>query len=388
MLRNLSKLVAGIAVSAAFTAASAERAEASGWWSRGSWGSSGGSYGSGGGSSGGWGSGGGSSGGYYATSHGSSGGSWGSSGGGGSHGGRGLFRRLHARRASSWGSSGGGWGSSGGSSGGYYATSYGSSGGGWGSSGGSSGGYIYSAPIESAPIDRAPPAPPQGAVRPYDDREMAPPEPGFDGRDSGPGNVPPPTFNDPGAPGTPGDALPETTLRTDSRSALLAVRVPANARVLVNGRETTSTGSHRHYVSRGLRQGQRYGYEVTAEVNRGGKTVTKSRTVYLTAGQTASVAFDFAAETVAAKPAETSLTLHLPADAKLYLAGREMKSTGPVREFSTTKLTAGNEWLNYPVRVVATIDGREVTKEDVITIKAGEAREVTINFADAELASK
>jgi len=44
--------------------------------------------------------------------------------------------------------------------------------------------------------------------------------------------------------------------------------VPADAKVFVNGKETTSTGSRREYVSYGLKPGYTYRYEVKAQVVR------------------------------------------------------------------------------------------------------------------------
>ena len=66
----------------------------------------------------------------------------------------------------------------------------------------------------------------------------------------------------------------------------------------------------------------------------------------------------------------------MPADAKVYLSGRETNATGPVREFSTTTLPEGSSWENYNVRVVS--NGQ--TKEETVTIKAGETRELSFDF--------
>ncbi|MGD9724061.1 MAG: TIGR03000 domain-containing protein [Pirellulales bacterium] len=272
----------------------------------------------------------GSSGGWYYGSSGSSGGSWGSSGG-------------------SWGSSGssGGWyyGSSGSSGG-----SWGSSGGSWGSSGGShgsSGGHYQSAP--AAPTAPAPPAPspPAGA-------EAA------EGKSAGYH----PTYG---------------PLRS---SAWLNVKVPADAKVFVNDRETTSTGTDREYVSHDLRPGARYNYNIRTEFVRDGKTVSETKSVQLVAGQSAELDFADGEQVQTANNADTRTTLivRLPADAKLFLAGRETKATGEVREFSTSRLQSGNEWTQYAIRAVVERDGHEQVREETVTLKAGESREVTIGF--------
>ena len=125
---------------------------------------------------------------------------------GGAHGGRSAVgtRRRHTSvySAGSWGSSaerGGSWGSSGGS---------------WGSSGGSVG--VVTGAYVSPYIAR-----PQTVV------------------------------------------VARATIsvsRPDARSALLTVSVPADARVYINGKATSSTGSFRQYASPNLSQGKTYTY--------------------------------------------------------------------------------------------------------------------------------
>jgi uncharacterized protein (TIGR03000 family) len=165
-------------------------------------------------------------------------------------------------------------------------------------------------------------------------------------------------------------------------SALLSVKVPADAKVFVNDRPTTSTGTERHYMSNGLKAGRTYSYTIRAEVVRDGQAVTETKTVKLTAGEKADLAFALV------PPAEirTSLVLRVPADAKVFLAGHEATGTGTVREFSTTRLAAGAEWADYAVRVEITRDGQTMSREEIVTLKAGEAREVTFDFDAPQVA--
>jgi uncharacterized protein (TIGR03000 family) len=346
--RNLVKWSLAAAVAVLAVAIDARSSHAFGHH-RGGWGSSGGSWGSSGGS---WGSSGGSwgsSGGSWGSSGGYSYGSWGSSGG--SSGGWGHHHRRHAY----YGSSGGSWGSSGGSSGGY---SY------YGSSGGSSGGTVIY----------------DGAVSPSDSGPAGPPQT-------------PPSAPTPG-PGSDAPApMPSAMYRSmnGAQTALLNVSVPAEAKIFVNGAATTSTGMQRQFVSRGLETGNRYEYEVRAEMVRDGNTVTETKKVALAPGQLANLAFNFDSNNdvpvaVGAKT-KTKVTLHVPADAKVYLAGNETTSTGDVREFTTTKLAPGADWNNYTIRVVANVNGRETSKEQSITLVGGEDRDLNFNFDGSEVAS-
>jgi uncharacterized protein (TIGR03000 family) len=306
--------------------------------SGGGWGSSGGGWGS---SGGGWGS---SGGGW-----GSSGGGWGSSGGGwGSSGGYGGYGGHWGHKSWRGGSSGGSWGSSGG----YW----GGSSGGWGSSGGgSSGGTYYYAPgVDMTPVDPsvAPPAgaPPAGVV---------PPAP---------------------APG-PAPGSPTSTMRTDG---LLSVTVPDDAKIFVNGQPTTSLGDVRHFVSRDLQPGFNYTYEVKAEAIRGGRMIERVKKVDLRAGESANLAFDFEADSAST---ETSLTLHVPSDAKVFLAGNVTKAAGETRIFRTTGLSGAQNWDGYTIRVEVERGGRTLTKEETISLKAGQSKEMQFDFDGDKVAS-
>ena len=362
-----------------------------GWSSHGSsGGSSGGSWdshGSSGGSSGGsWGSRG-SSGGYYA-SYGSRGGS-----SGGSVGGRrgGLLSRLFGRNnrrtsyyASSGGSSGGSSGSHGssggyytshGSSGGYYTShgsSGGSSGGSWGShgsSGGSSGGVIYSSPAESysVPLQSQPG--------------------GMDGY------VVPPTVDGQDDAGSGQET--DTVQAVEDDAALLTVAVPqAGASVTVNGKPTSSTGEVRRFMSRGLEEGFVYTYVVNARYEVGGELQEQTQSVKLRRGESQRIVFDASpasdkSDVVEAEPApETVVTLHVPADAVVTLAGNRVDGDGEVRTFRTDQLKEGESWDGYEIRVTANIDGQSVSQQRRVTVEAGRKTELTFNFEENAVAQR
>ncbi len=73
----------------------------------------------------------------------------------------------------------------------------------------------------------------------------------------------------------------------------MTVWVPYDAKVIINGRETRSTGSRRQFYSSGLKPGLNYTYAIRAQVIRNGQVQEDTRTVTLTAGQITAVAFGF-----------------------------------------------------------------------------------------------
>jgi uncharacterized protein (TIGR03000 family) len=360
---NLRRLMIGAVVAMTAVTLNTPRAQAF-WWGGSSGGSSGGSYGSSGGSYG-------SSGGSY----GSSGGSYGSSGG--SYGSSGGFAAWRASRISarayrrsvrwssyyssggsygSYGSSGGSYGSYGsnGSSGGSYG-SYGSSGGSYGSHGSSGGSHGSSS----------------GVIIQESDHPMSTEE---------------------GSEGATPDAADGdmTRYRPAADAILLSVAVPQDARVYVNNMLTKSTGRVRRYVSRGLDKDASFTYTIRAELDRDGETVTEEENVTVTAGEIAMVDLRLDGETAktetTSKPVLTTLTLNVPEEAKVFLADKETQSKGPQRQFTTSRLSTENEWADYPVRVELTRDGKTEVREMQVSLKAGDTREITIDFDAPQLA--
>jgi uncharacterized protein (TIGR03000 family) len=112
--------------------------------------------------------------------------------------------------------------------------------------------------------------------------------------------------------------------------------------------------------------------------------VEQVKKVDLRAGETAKVAFEFGTSTAV----ETSLTLHVPSDAKVYLAGNATKAGGETRVFRTTGLSGNKGWDNYTVRVELERGGRTLTREETISLKAGQSQEMSFDFDGDKIASR
>lgn len=272
------------------------------------------------------------------------------------------------RHASHGGSSGGssGGGSSGGSSGGSYAGgSYG--GGSYGSYGGYSSPAAYTSGYSTgySSVSGMSSSMPVESYRVID---AAPSASGVSG-----GEV----------IATPQPAATDSTMTIPADAAMLVVELPADAKVFVNGSKTAATGSVRRFLSRGLAEGKTYEYVVRMVVDRDGVASEETKVVSLSAGSRKSVAF--AGEAVARKAvAKTSLTLHVPADAKVWLAGNETSSRGATRLFETSSLHDGQTWSNYEIRVATVVDGREQIVSKTIDLVAGSVVELELG-TDGEL---
>jgi uncharacterized protein (TIGR03000 family) len=180
----------------------------------------------------------------------------------------------------------------------------------------------------------------------------------------------------------PPEPAPTDGARLNRSRGILTVQIPDDAKLYVNGKLTRSTGSSRRFVSTNLTPGHRYPYSLQAVVERDGRTVTRTKQVRLLAGARAQVEFDFDSE----EPVETKLTLNVPDDAKVVLAGSETTSTGSVRVFSTTNLPEGELWTDYTVQVSVERNGRTLTKEQTIELRGGESRSLDIEFDSSQVA--
>jgi uncharacterized protein (TIGR03000 family) len=348
-------------------------------------------YGSSGGSSGGYGSSGAAN--YY-------GGSTGGSSGGSSGGYAGPLRRMHAhihdhlaakharhaaRRASYWGGSSGyytsgygssgygssGYGSSGGSSGGYGSSGGHGSSGHYGSSGGGSSG---SSPYGNSPYGSSP-----YGSSPYGSGSTG-------GGSSGglsssvysEGNVYSsryqPMANYSVASSSVAPSGP-SSLAGDEIQLMLSV--PESAKVLVNGKPTTSTGTLRRFVSRDLTPSESYRFDIQATYEVDGKEVTQTRSVVARAGGSEQVVFD--TERVD-DPVETMLTLNVPEGATVVLANNPTKSDGASRVYRTKQLKAGEVWEDYKIEV--SFAGQ--TKQKTIRLIGGDKLEMSFNFNEQE----
>ena len=78
------------------------------------------------------------------------------------------------------------------------------------------------------------------------------------------------------------------------------------------------------------------------------------------------------------KAAETVLTLNVPVDAKVVLAGNGTKSVGETRTYRSQELTPGQVWEDY--KILVTWNGQ--VKEKTIRLIGGDEMEISFSFDD------
>ena len=239
---------------------------------------------------------------------------------------------------------------------------------------------VYEEPVDEDPLDEEP------LEAPDDDDPVEPPVLD-DPLDE------PPTLefpqDEPALPFEPAPALPlvpdeARTSPAPPGATILAVEVPEDARVYVNGLPTRTMGSFRQYLSRGLQDGQEYTYEMRAEVDRDGQVLSETRAVTVQAGQRARVAFQLQTP----EPAETQLTLRVPERARVTLEGRQTQAVGSQRQFVTQALAEGQVWSDYRVVVEIEEDGVVETREERLRLVGGRQHELAFDFDSPQIAAR
>jgi uncharacterized protein (TIGR03000 family) len=95
--------------------------------------------------------------------------------------------------------------------------------------------------------------------------------------------------------------MPEEKGETSAAPALIVVSLPADAKLTVDGAETTSTSAQRSFVSPPLEPGKEYVYTLKATVVRDGQTLETSKRVSVRPGAEARVQIDFAGAQVVSR---------------------------------------------------------------------------------------
>ncbi|MCG8450970.1 MAG: TIGR03000 domain-containing protein, partial [Pirellulales bacterium] len=167
-------------------------------------------------------------------------------------------------------------------------------------------------------------------------------------------------------------------------SAAIEVSLPTGAKVYVNDKETSSSGSTRNYISKGLSAGQTYAYRFRVEFERDGEPVVENKSVRLQAGH--KVALNFGATSDQPKLAsaegmvQTKLKVSVPENALVFLAGMPTRQTGAKRSYATRRLKAGERWEGYTIRVELEQEGQQLVQQRTLEIEGGQSYELAFDF--------
>jgi uncharacterized protein (TIGR03000 family) len=184
------------------------------------------------------------------------------------------------------------------------------------------------------------------------------------------------------APAATTPVLPATQQKEEKKSSALGnaaavvVKAPADVQLSVEDQILPRTGSEQTFRTPELAPGYVYTYTFKANRVRDGQTVTYTKQVKVSAGQTLTADFT----KWAAEGKDTAMvTVKLPADARLYVDGVECPLTSTLRSFDTPELNAGQRYY-YSLKAEVVRDGVMRTARKRAVVEAG--KEVTVEFTD------
>jgi uncharacterized protein (TIGR03000 family) len=158
--------------------------------------------------------------------------------------------------------------------------------------------------------------------------------------------------------------------------ATITVRLPADAKLTVDGAPTSTGTAERLLRSPPLEPGREFSYILQAETVRNGTTYTSTRKVPVRAGQPSAVDFGDLSDGVARAPdAPAEVTVKLPADAKLFVDGQPYAETGAVRRIQSPPLPAEKPFV-YTLRAEWQQDGQARAETRQVDVAAGKKVEV------------
>jgi uncharacterized protein (TIGR03000 family) len=171
--------------------------------------------------------------------------------------------------------------------------------------------------------------------------------------------------------------------------ATIIVQVPAEAKVFVDDIEASLTSTSRRFVTPALDLDRDYYYTIKAELVRDGKTLADSKRVVFRAGKTVKVDFgDLSTAKVVPQAAPASVTVRLPADARLSIDGTECPLTSATRTFATPNLDPGYKY-SYTLKAEITREGKTRSASKKVIVEAGKKVDVDFtNLPTLEAASR
>jgi uncharacterized protein (TIGR03000 family) len=152
--------------------------------------------------------------------------------------------------------------------------------------------------------------------------------------------------------------------------------LPADARLYVDGQLANLTSGTRAFSTPPLEPDRDYSYTITADATRDGETVSQSKRIIVRAGEATRVTFN---ELTAQKPAPARITVHLPADARLFVNGELAKLTSNTRSFETPRLKPGKEYT-YTLKAELVREGQTRSANRQVVFQAG--KHVTVDFGN------
>ncbi|HZU34644.1 MAG TPA: TIGR03000 domain-containing protein, partial [Gemmataceae bacterium] len=187
------------------------------------------------------------------------------------------------------------------------------------------------------------------------------------------GFVPAPIAVTAAAPATPAPTREDADIVAAPNRATLVVHLPADADLYIDGVRADLNSARRVLVSPALQPGRNYVYTLRTKTIRNGHPITQSRQVAVRAGALTRVDFGDASN-----KAPAQLSVHLPADAKLYVNNVLIPQAVARQPLDTPPLEQGKTY-HYVLRAELNTTGQTRKETRQVNVQAGKLVEVRFN---------
>lgn len=194
------------------------------------------------------------------------------------------------------------------------------------------------------------------------------------------------------------------------------VRLPADATLFAEGRRLNLAGETRRFVTPPLPAGADYQYAFRVEYARNGETITRTKSITIRAGGSATIEFDeglslkpgtlttpesrpqqmpapatnaplvpapapiyAGASTAKGTPERAKITVKLLPGTTLYIDGKKNDRSELVREFNTPPVPQGQEYA-YVMKAEIIRNGQPETQTMKVPFRAGETQQVDFTY--------
>lgn len=155
----------------------------------------------------------------------------------------------------------------------------------------------------------------------------------------------------------------------------VVVYVPADAKLYAEGQATTLGGTERVFQTPDLVEGRDFQYTLKVEFAQGGETKSTTKQVLVRAGHRTVVDFTNTNN----DSVSSSVTVNLPAKAKLFVDGVATPISSGTHTFRTPELTKGKSYV-YAFRAEIDREGKTEIENREVTFKGGDP--IIVDFAD------
>jgi uncharacterized protein (TIGR03000 family) len=180
-------------------------------------------------------------------------------------------------------------------------------------------------------------------------------------------------------------AAPQAATPT-ANQATVTIQVAEGSKLTIDGKAIAMTSATQTFVTPQLDPSRVYFYEMKASAKKDGKELSANKKVAVRAGEKVTVDLRDLKPWKAPAPEkdQASLSVKLPADAKLYVDGVLCPLESAERIFETPPLEKGKQFT-YTLKAEVVREGKTTSETKLVPIEAGQ--QVSVEFGNLTVAT-